>query len=175
VIRELKPGKRTPFERLLDVATRFGRADSLAKFADEEPPLRSELFSADQMEQHGKSLALAHRLAPGRAPDQLLTRLAENDRILAEVCDLLTTAVTTNRRITPAAEWLLDNFYLVEEQIRTARRHLPKGYSRELPRLAGGPSARLRVSTISRSRRSPTATAGLTPRAFPVSWRPTRR
>ena len=47
------------------------------------------------------------------------------------------------RRITPAAEWLLDNFYLIEEQIRTAKRHLPTGYSRELPRLAAGPSARL--------------------------------
>ena len=55
----------------------------------------------------------------------------------------MTAAVTTNRRITPAAEWLLDNFYLIEEQIRTARRHLPKGYSRELPRLAAGPSAKL--------------------------------
>ncbi|HAL92510.1 MAG TPA: cyclic beta 1-2 glucan synthetase, partial [Verrucomicrobia bacterium] len=41
------------------------------------------------------------------------------------------------------AEWLLDNFYLIEEQIRTARRHLPKGYSRELPRLLNGPSAGL--------------------------------
>ena len=49
--------------------------------------------------------------------------------------------MTANRRITPAAEWLLDNFYLIEEQIRTAKRHLPKGYSRELPRLARGPSA----------------------------------
>ena len=47
------------------------------------------------------------------------------------------------RRVTPAAEWLLDNFYLIEEQIRTARRHLPRGYSRELPRLAGGASAGL--------------------------------
>ncbi len=52
-------------------------------------------------------------------------------------------AVTANRRITPAGEWLLDNFYLIEEQIRTAKRHLPKGYSRELPRLARGPSAGL--------------------------------
>ncbi len=94
------------------------------------------------MEQHGKDLAVAHRLAPGHA-DQLLTRLAENERILVEVCDLLTAAVTANRRITPAAEWLLDNFYLIEEQIRTAKRHLPKGYSRELPRLAHGPSAGL--------------------------------
>src|SRR5262249_8828484 len=49
--------------------------------------------------------------------------------------------VESNRRITPAAEWLLDNFYLIEEQIRLARRHLPKGYSRELPHLTEGPSA----------------------------------
>ena len=48
-----------------------------------------------------------------------------------------------NRRITPAGEWLLDNFYLIEEQIRTAKRHLPKGYSKGLPRLKKGPSARL--------------------------------
>ena len=95
------------------------------------------------MEQHGKSLASAHRLAPGRGSDRLLARLAENEEILADVCDLLAAAVTANRRVTPAAEWLLDNFYLIEEQIRTAKRHLPKGYSRELPRLAQGASAGL--------------------------------
>ena len=42
-------------------------------------------------------------------------------------------------RITPAAEWLIDNYHLVEEQVRTARRHLPRGYSRELPRLSNAP------------------------------------
>jgi cyclic beta-1,2-glucan synthetase len=109
----------------------------------EEAPLRSELFSADQMELHGKGLAASHRLASGRAIDQLLQRLAANEDVLVSVCKLLTTAVTAKHRITPAGEWLLDNFYLIEEQIRTAKRHLPKGYSRELPRLAQGPSAGL--------------------------------
>jgi len=108
---------------------------------EEEPPLRSELFSADQMEQHGKALALSHRIAQERLPDQLLARLAENETALVGVCNLLTASVTENHRITPAGEWLLDNFYLIEEQIRTAKRHLPKGYSRELPRLESGPSA----------------------------------
>ena len=100
-----------------------------------ELPLRSELFSADQMERHGKTLAAAHRLTPRRARDQLLPRLAANESVLVDVCKRLTAAVSANRRITPAGEWLLDNFYLIEEQIRTAKRHLPKGYSRELPRL----------------------------------------
>ena len=113
------------------------------EYASDEPPLRSELFSADQMQQHGRALAGSHQLGPGRAPDKLLGRLADNESILLEVRNLLTEAVQGNRRITPAGEWLLDNFYLIEEQIRTAKRHLPKDYSRELPRLLNGPSAGL--------------------------------
>ena len=108
-----------------------------------EPPLRAELFSTDQMEQHGARLASGHRVAPGPAPDQLLSRLAANEGVLIETCARLTAAIAARHRITPAGEWLLDNLYLVEEQIRTARRHLPKGYSRELPVLAAGASAGL--------------------------------
>ncbi len=120
------------------------RGDHLTqKYAREERPLRSELFSSDQMEQHGKTLAGLHKLGLVRARGKLLKRLAENERILIEVRNLLQDAVKTYRRITPAGEWLLDNFYLVEEQIHTARRHLPKGYSRELPRLQDGQSAGL--------------------------------
>jgi cellobiose phosphorylase len=111
--------------------------------SSDELPLRSELFSADQMEQHGGSLAAAHRITSRQGPDQLLPRLAANEAVLVDACNRLTAAVRANRRITPAGEWLLDNFYLIEEQIRTAKRHLPKGYSRELPRLAAGQSAGL--------------------------------
>jgi len=107
--------------------------------AEDEPPLRSELFSADQMEQHGKALAASHRVARGHAPDRLLGRLAANEDALIDVCSLLTAVVLENRQVTPAGEWLLDNFYLVEEQIGTAKRHLPRGYSRELPRLEQTP------------------------------------
>ena len=118
----------------------FRRTDLAQKYAGDKPPLRAELFSRDQMEQHGKILAALHKLSQGQAPDQLLSRLSENEGVLISARNLLTQALQTDRRITPAGEWLLDNFYLIEEQIRTARRHLPKGYSRELPRLRNGPS-----------------------------------
>jgi hypothetical protein len=111
------------------------------RYSGDEQPLRSELFSADQMKQHGKTLADSHEPALERAEDRLLLRLAENELVLIETRNLVTEALKTDRRITPAGEWLLDNFYLIEEQIRTARRHLPKGYSRELPSLRNGPSA----------------------------------
>jgi cellobiose phosphorylase len=110
---------------------------------DAQPPLRAELFSVDQMEQHGKSLATQHTLSKSRPQNRLLQRLDENEQVLLETCELLTAAVKSRRRIAPAGEWLLDNFYLIEEQIRTARQHLPVGYSRGLPRLAQGPSSGL--------------------------------
>jgi len=123
--------------------TRLRKSLSETKHDGGEAPLRSELFSREQMKQHGTLLAASHSVAQGRAPDQLLSRLAENERVLTETCALLTTAIRGNRRIAPAGEWLLDNFYLIEQQIRTARRHFPKGYSQALPRLLKGPSAGL--------------------------------
>ena len=80
------------------------------------------MLNADQMEQHGARLASAHRVTPDRLPDQLLSRLAASEGVRIETCHVLTTAVAANHRITPAGEWLLHNFYLVEEQIRTVRR-----------------------------------------------------
>ena len=139
----MKVSSKTILEKLPHLRTGLRGDDLAQKYAGTEPPLRSELFSRDQMEQHGKTLAGLHKLGVERARGQLLKRLDENESILIGARTLLTDAVKTDRRITPAGEWLLDNFYLIEEQIRTARRHLPEGYSRELPRLLNGPSAGL--------------------------------
>ncbi|MFC3814956.1 GH36-type glycosyl hydrolase domain-containing protein [Lysobacter sp. GCM10012299] len=108
-----------------------------------EEPLRSQLFNAEQMELHGRALAGSHRIRSRPGPERLLDRLEENEGLLDDACAMLTQMVQVNMRITPAGEWLLDNYYLVEEQIHTARRHLPKGYSRELPSLSNGYSAGL--------------------------------
>jgi cellobiose phosphorylase len=132
---------RDPLLSLREAITR--RAGFSPTFSGEKPPLRAELFSREQMAQHGRVLAASHRLSALRGSDELLTRLAQNEALLVAVRTLLTEAVNDDRRVTPAGEWLLDNFYLIEEQIRTARRHLPARYSRELPRLADGPSATL--------------------------------
>lgn len=118
----------------------FTRSKATLHSAESEPPLRAELFSALQMEQHGQALAHAHLVGTSRPPDTLLPRLTESQTLLAQACALLMESMRQNRQITPADEWLLDNFYLIEEQIRLAKRHLPKGYSRSLPKLDTGPS-----------------------------------
>ena len=95
------------------------------------------------MELYGVVLAQRHHASEESRNNTLLARLSDNETTLAQVSTLLTQATHKGQRITPAAEWLLDNDYLIEEQIRTAQRDLPKGYSRELPRLLDGPSAKL--------------------------------
>ena len=130
-----------------------------------EPILRSDLFNAQQMADHGIVLARQHVLGRLSRKDALLGRLTDNQLLLERSCAALKTVQLSSRRATPAAEWLLDNFYLIEENIRTARTHLPDGYSRELPRLAEGPSAGLRGSTTSPWKPSRTAMAGSTRQA----------
>ncbi|MGL4930902.1 MAG: cyclic beta 1-2 glucan synthetase, partial [Plesiomonas sp.] len=101
----------------------------------EDAPLRAELFSAEQMVRHGKVLARSHKLAKRTYPDRLLKRLEDNERVLVRCCQLLQ-ASTQTQQLPPAGEWLLDNYYLVEEQIHLIRQSLPKKYGRGLPRLS---------------------------------------
>ena len=107
-----------------------------------EAPLRAELFSVEQLARHAKALAANHPVVTRQGTNRLLAKLGQNETIL-RTFNRATLAVGEGRRVTPAAEWLLDNFYLIEEQIQMARRHLPRGYSRELPRLLNGSSAGL--------------------------------
>ena len=92
----------------------------------DDEPLRAQLFTAEEMEHHGRHLAAGHELARAPRRDRLLPRLAENEKTLIGVCTLLAQSAE-QRRVTPAGEWLLDNFYLIEEEVRTAKRHLPPG------------------------------------------------
>lgn len=96
--------------------------------------LRSELFSTPQLERFGRKLARTHKLSPEILPYYLLKRLTDNETIITRCCYLLNAGKKTS--IMPAGEWLLDNYYLIEEQIRMVRQHLPKSFGKGLPVLA---------------------------------------
>jgi cyclic beta-1,2-glucan synthetase len=115
--------------------------DGLFRELGDDLPLRSELFSLNQLERHGEALADWHEIDHRPGPDRLLSRLADNEQVLVNAYQVVTEVVAEKRPVSPASQWLLDNFHVIEEQIRTTRRHLPKQYSRGLPRLLNGPSA----------------------------------
>jgi cyclic beta-1,2-glucan synthetase len=71
----------------------------------------------------------------------LLPRVEDNGRVLRASYRLIANAIREERAITPAAEWLVDNFHVVDEQVREIRDDLPPGFYRKLPKLTEGPLA----------------------------------
>ncbi len=106
------------------------------------PPLRGELLSVERLEQHARDIAARQHVVERRgdlAP--LLESLRENRQRLWDAYEAFAQDARDNVPITPAAEWLLDNFPIVLEQIREIGVDLPQGYYGELPKLADGPLA----------------------------------
>ncbi len=120
----------------------FSRFVGTPQDAISDAPLRAELLTAEQMEERGRELATEHQLrAPRRSDALLLHRLSLNEAVIHETCAVLAEAIREQHRITPGGEWLLDNLYLIDDQIRKARQHLPQSYNFELPVLARGAAA----------------------------------
>ncbi len=107
---------------------------------DSQDPIREELFSVERIEGHARSLAAAQPVTPKPIMGHpLAARLADNGAVLLDAYRLTVKAIEDGRAITPAAERLIDNYHLVEKQIREIRADLPPGYYRQLPKLAAGP------------------------------------
>jgi len=108
-----------------------------------EEPFRANLMSVEQLCEHAQTLADWHETADTTRGNRLLRRLEFNARLLAAARHTLSDAARDTREVPPAANWLLDNYYIVQEQIRMARQHLPRTYSRELPQVLVGANAGL--------------------------------
>ena len=104
------------------------------------PPIRSELFGSDRLAQHGRSLGHAHRAGPARfGQATFYPRLQNNIRTLRWAYQYVAREALAGQVISPAAEWLFDNFHLIESQLREIREGLPPRYYRRLPVLQDEP------------------------------------
>ncbi|HEV8169376.1 MAG TPA: hypothetical protein VGP59_08515, partial [Pyrinomonadaceae bacterium] len=108
-----------------------------ADYADEKP-FQAEFFSVERLEQYALTLAAQHKTVTRKGHAQLLPRLEDNGRKLEAAYKALVEALREGRAISPAAEWLVDNYHIVEEQLREIREDLPQSYYHELPKLAEG-------------------------------------
>ncbi|MFZ2106945.1 MAG: glucoamylase family protein, partial [Roseiarcus sp.] len=107
---------------------------------DNETPIREELFSLERLETHARSLAVAQIVAAKATRGvPLSARLADNGAVLLAAYRSIVAAIDEGRAITPASEWLIDNYHLVEKQVRQISTDLPPGYYRQLPKLITGP------------------------------------
>jgi len=105
-----------------------------------DEPMRAELLSSDRLERQARRLASRQRWAvePNARATPVLTTLNVAERMLREFNSQMAEATREAAPMSPSTEWLLDNFYLIDEHIREARENLPPRYSTELPRLSSG-------------------------------------
>ncbi|HEX9052216.1 MAG TPA: glucoamylase family protein, partial [Anaeromyxobacter sp.] len=102
-----------------------------------EKPFRDELLSVERLDERARSLAARFTVDPSRrSARSVFPRFEDNVRLLREAYRALAGDVHRGEFVTPAAEWFLDNFHLVASEIRDVRQSLPRGYYRELPKLA---------------------------------------
>ena len=103
-------------------------------------PIRSELFGVARFEQHGRSLGVSHRAGrAGFGQATFYPRLQSNIRSLRAAYQYIAVEAHDGHDISPAAEWLFDNFHLIESQLREIREGLPARYYRSLPVLQEPP------------------------------------
>ncbi len=106
------------------------------------PPIRADVYSADRLERFGSELAASHAVLPGRHRGRpVLSRLQDNRRALFYASRVIAGDARDGLPIPPTGEWLIDNFGLVEDQLREIEEDLPPGFYWELPKLAMGEQA----------------------------------
>ncbi|MFN5046588.1 GH36-type glycosyl hydrolase domain-containing protein [Roseateles sp.] len=99
-----------------------------------EPPIRSQIFGLARFQQHGQSLGAAHTATRQTADSaSFFPRLHENIKVLGEAHRYLGTQQRFEQAVSPAGEWLLDNFHIVQAQLTEVRSALPHRYFRHLP------------------------------------------
>jgi cyclic beta-1,2-glucan synthetase len=103
-----------------------------------EKPFRDELLSIERLEERAKALAARFTLDPNprRWARHGFPRLDDNARALHEAYRIMADDVHQGAFVTAATDWILDNFHVVASEIRDVRQNLPRGYYRELPKLA---------------------------------------
>ncbi|HET7836565.1 MAG TPA: hypothetical protein VFL43_12170, partial [Variovorax sp.] len=130
----------------LDTLSQYARALLLGPHEPVEAPIRAELFGAQRFAQHGHSLARAQVVQSADARgdgNPFFPRVDKNLESLRSAYDYIALISQSGRYVSPAAEWLLDNFHLVEAQLQQIREGVPRRYYARLPKLAAPPLAGL--------------------------------
>jgi cyclic beta-1,2-glucan synthetase len=112
------------------------------KQIDHNDSIRSTYFTMEDLKDCGAKLAQEGVAAlPGFTLDaafDFFKRHDENEKEILRVYRSTAVDVDAGASITPAAEWLLDNYYIIEEAIQGVRRDFPRRFYRQLPTMVVG-------------------------------------
>ncbi|HEV8634606.1 MAG TPA: glucoamylase family protein [Chloroflexota bacterium] len=105
-------------------------------------PARAEILNLDQLADHARAVGASHARATAGGPRRpFLEAFRRTREELLAACRQIDAVARARQELVPAEEWLVDNFYIVEVQLREIVEDLPRGYLAELPHLRDGPHA----------------------------------
>ena len=108
-----------------------------------EPPPRAPIFTIEQLDLHAFTLAKSYKVGKYKHGVDLLGLVEESEKAIDRCHAMMTEDHASGMRLPPAAVWLLDNHYLVEEKVSISKKQLPTGFRRRLPHLVSGRAAGL--------------------------------
>ena len=83
------------------------------------------ILDKHQLEKHLENIAITHNLKEKSDKDTYpVPRLVENYEVIKAVYNLLNKNLKQDISIHPAGEWLLDNFYIIEQSVKQIKRDL---------------------------------------------------
>ena len=106
---------------------------------ESQEPIRAELLSPERLEELAERVASRPVLAGGTSGRLLSPRVRDSGRVLLQCYREIAAVIREEGAITPAAEWFVDNFHVADEVVRQVREDLPRGFYRQLPKLAEEP------------------------------------
>ncbi|MEO6080993.1 MAG: glucoamylase family protein [Steroidobacteraceae bacterium] len=96
-------------------------------------PTEGELWDVDRLERHGRKLADNSGEFVDTSRLDLRKRLRGNASALESAYAAIVAALRAGRAITPAAQWLVDNFHVISEQLSEVPLRLTPTVWRDLP------------------------------------------
>ena len=104
-----------------------------------EREVREAILNAEDLQRHAEDVAIYHTVSgKAKSSRRVLPRMEDNYKFIIKTYKELNDDVKQKKVVVPAAEWLFDNFYVLEEQVKEIRMNFPKGYYAALPRLMTG-------------------------------------
>ncbi len=96
-------------------------------------------FNINFLKESALSLAKIHKISSSSNNlKPIIPILEDSKQILTETYRTLSKIVKSEKEISPASEWLMDNFYIIQEQIVQIGIDFPKAFQKNIPILAIG-------------------------------------
>lgn len=101
--------------------------------------VRDTTLSAEELQKHAMEIARSHPVGKSaKSLHWLVRRLNENYGVISGIYKAMNTDIKESFPTAPATEWLLDNFYIIAEQVKFIGKNLSKGRYSRLPMLKKG-------------------------------------